>query len=279
MKAKANLCEVVRSSATAIPLADESVSLTITSPPYHNAIDYEKHLQGNNAWYRGNAGIELATYLDQMVLAFTDVYRTTRESGFCCIVVGNELSEGTLIPLPHLLIQRLCEPNGPWKFHEEIIWNKVTGGLDRFGVTIQRPFPTYFRANIMHEHILILRRGNLLHVRDGSSRIEITDLVKRDTSNSIWHIAPVPPKFIKHPCPFPEEIPIRLVSLYSNRGDLVLDPFLGSGQTGKAAKHLSRRFIGFDLMGGYCDLAKSRIESEQVHVRPQLVAKWEKVPR
>ncbi len=279
LTSKSDLTEVLQSSATAIPLVEQSVSLTVTSPPYHNAIDYVKHLQGNNVWYRGNAGLDLSSYLNEMVISFTDVFRATKESGFCCIVIGNELSDGTMIPLPHLLIQRLCEPQGPWKFHEEIIWNKVTGGLDRFGVTIQRPYPTYFRANIMHEHILVLRKGKLVHVRDSSSRLKITELMKRDTSNSIWNIAPVPPKFIDHPCPFPEEIPMRLIALYSNKGDLILDPFLGSGQTGKAAKFMSRRFVGSDIMREYCRLGKSRIQSEPVHIRPQLVAKWEKVTK
>ena len=101
--------------------------------------------------------------------------------------------------------------------------------------------------------------------------------MKKDTSNSIWNVAPVPPNFIEHPCPFPEEIPLRLITLYSNKGELVLDPFMGSGQTGKAAKYLSRSFIGLDLQRRYCELAKSRIGSEKLHIRPQLVAKWEKI--
>ena len=165
------LSEVSTASATSLPLKKDSVTLTVTSPPYHNAIDYSKHIQ-KNTWYRGNAGIALEPYLEDMTTAFREVYDATRQSGFCCIVIGNELSNGTMIPLPHLLVERLSEPNGPWKFHEEIIWSKVTGGLDRFGVTIQRPFPTYYRANIMHEHILILRKGGLKHVQDSSSKFE-----------------------------------------------------------------------------------------------------------
>jgi DNA modification methylase len=268
-----NIC----SSAQTIPLRDSKVRLSVTSPPYHNAINYEKHLEGANSWYRGNLEIPLEKYLETMYAAFSEVFRVSMDSGFCCIVIGNELSNGAMIPLPHLLTNRLCKPNGPWEFHEEIIWNKVTGGLDRFGVTIQRPFPTYYRANIMHEHILILRKGKLTHEKDLGSRFEIDEVMKRDTSNSVWNIAPVPPKYIDHPCPFPEELPQRLITLYSNREDLVLDPFVGSGQTGKAAKHLSRRFVGIDLQLAYAKLSQHRIESEKLHVRPQLVAKWEKI--
>lgn len=267
---------VAVASAISIPVRDNLVSVTVTSPPYHNAIDYSKHLQ-KGQWYRGNAGVGLAFYIGEMFQAFSEVYRITKDSGFCCIVIGNEVSNGTIIPLPHILAQKLCEPEGPWKFHEEIIWNKVTGGLDRFGVTIQRPYPTYFRANIMHEIILVLRKGDLKHVRDEQSKFEINELMKKDISNSIWNIAPVPPKYIEHPCPFPEEIPLRLLMLYSNKGDLVMDPFVGSGQTGKASKFLSRRFVGFDLQRKYCELSKTRIESEPRHIRQQLVAKWEKI--
>ena len=276
MVTRSSLEESLCSSALAIPIRNDTARVTVTSPPYHNAIDYKRHLQ-RDSWYRGNLGTDLEEYLTQMERAFAEIYRVTIESGFCCIVIGNELTNGTIIPLPHLLTERLCAPKGPWAFHEEIIWNKVTGGLDRFGVTIQSPYPTYYRANIMHEHILVLRKGKLVHVKDKESAIEIDDVMKRDTSNSIWNIAPVPPRYIDHPCPYPEEIPLRLISLYSNKGDLVLDPFSGSGQTGKAAKHLLRDFLGLDIQFAYTKLAKKRMTNERLHTRSQLVAKWEKL--
>ena len=275
---RASVAECVCASAMTIPLSNGSVRITVTSPPYHNAIDYKRHLE-KDTWYRGNLGTGLEEYLLEMERAFAEIYRVTSESGFCCIVIGNELSNGSIIPLPHLLTERLCSPKGPWAFHEEIIWNKVTGGLDRFGVTIQRPYPTYYRANIMHEHILVLRKGKLVHMMDKDSAIEIDDVMKRDTSNSIWNIAPVPPRYIEHPCPYPEEIPLRLIALYSNKWDLVLDPFSGSGQTGKAAKHLERDFFGIDIQFLYTKLSKSRMANEKVHTRSQLVAKWEKLPK
>lgn len=267
---------VLCGSAAKIPVKDGVFRLTVTSPPYHNAIDYKKHI-AKNSWYRGNLGDSLEYYLSQMEQAFSEVYRVTMESGFCCIIIGNEISDGTLIPLPHMMIERLCKPKGKWDFQEEIIWNKVTGGLDRFGVTIQRPYPTYYRANVMHEHILVLRKGQLAHQKHSLSKFVIDDVMKKDTSNSIWNIAPVPPRYIDHPCPFPEEIPQRLVTLYSNKGEFVLDPFSGSGQTGKAAKFLGRNFVGIDIEKEYTKLSKKRVETEKPHVRPQLVSKWEKI--
>jgi DNA modification methylase len=267
--------QILNASALSIPLKSGTVSLTVTSPPYHNAIDYSRHVKTKGEWYRGNLGASLEKYLEDMKVGFHEVYRVTKKSGFCCVVIGNELSNGSLIPLPHLITTLLCSDK-TWQFHEEIIWNKVTGGLDRFGVTIQRPFPTYYRANIMHEQILVFRKGELEHSKDEHSKFVIDEIMKKDTSNSIWNIAPVPPGYIDHPCPFPEEIPLRLITLYSNVGDLVMDPFMGSGQTGKASKFLGRRFIGLDIQEKYCFLAQRRIASEELHVRPSLVAKWEK---
>ncbi|MHB1908069.1 MAG: DNA-methyltransferase [Nitrososphaerales archaeon] len=266
---------IVNGTGSTIPLRSETVALTVTSPPYHNAIDYGKHLEGS--WYRGNLGITLKSYLEEMRIVFSEVYRVTKRSGFCAIVIGNEISNGSIIPLPHLISTALCF-EGKWTFHEEIIWNKVTGGLDRFGVTIQRPFPTYYRANVMHEQILVLRKGDLEHVKDEESKFVIDEVMKKDVSNSIWNIAPVPPRYISHPCPFPEEIPLRLIMLYSNKRDLILDPFMGSGQTGKAAKYLERGFVGIDLQSKYCKLSNKRME-EQLHVRAPLVAKWEKLAK
>ena len=277
LKRSVQYLEVLKGSSRNLPLASDAVSLTVTSPPYHNAIDYRKHALKQDLWYRGNLGSDLNSYFDEMTETFDEVYRVTRESGFCCIVIGNELLKGKMIPLPHLLAQLLCSKEHRWTFHEEIIWNKVTGGLDRFGVTIQRPFPTYYRANVMHEHIFVLRKGELKHTKDEPSKITIDEVMKRDVSNSVWNVAPVPPGYIDHPCPFPEEIPLRLIKLYSNKQDLVLDPFVGSGQTGKAAKFLLRNFVGIDLQGSYCSLSKKRIDSENLHIRAQLVPKWEKL--
>lgn len=268
--------DMVCGSATNIPITENKFRVTVTSPPYHNAINYKKHI-ARNSWYRGNLGVSLDDYLKQMEAAFLEVYRVTMESGFCCIVIGNEISNGSIVPLPHLLTERLCKPRGPWHFQEEIIWNKITGGLDRFGVTIQFPYPTYYHANVMHEHIIVLRKGRLVHQKDGSSRFSVDEVMKKETSNSIWNIAPVPPRFIDHPCPFPEEIPQRLISLYSNKGDFVFDPFAGSGQTGKAAKYLERYFVGLEIEKKYTELSKKRIDCEKAHTRAQLVARWEKV--
>lgn len=259
-----------------------SIQLTITSPPYGNAIDYDLHVSKKNLeYYRGISKVSLDDYLNNLVSVFNEqVYRVTKEGGYCCIVIANEVVNGTLIPLPHLLLSKLVSPDGKWNLHEEIIWHKVTGGTNRYGSFIINPYPKYYRANIMHEFILVLRKGDVK-----SGRTQRRDILPatheewtKEIANSVWHLAPVPPGFINHPCPFPEEIPYRLMKLYSYNGDIVLDPFNGSGQTTKVAYKLDRHFLGIDIRQEYVDLAQARLSNEPLHIRSEaLIANWKKI--
>lgn len=263
-------------------LPENTVQLTITSPPYRNAIDYDMHASGGGGYYRGKLKLSTAEYLDDMTEIFGEkVYRVTKEGGYCCVVIANEVVNGTILPLPHMLLSRLVEPFGKWQLHEEIIWHKVTGGTNRYGSFVINPYPKYYRANIMHEFILILRKGDV-----SSGRTRRKDALPatheewtKEIANSVWHIAPVPPGYIEHPCPFPEEIPYRLMKLYSYEGDTVLDPFNGSGQTTKVAHHFGRRYLGMDVVAEYVQLAKMRIAREPLHIRNEaLIASWKKIP-
>ncbi len=258
-----------------------SIQLTITSPPYRNAIDYNTHVQGTG-YYRGTSRITTTEYLRDMSEIFNyHIFNVTREGGYCCIVIGNEVVNGNILPLPHMLLTNLVQPFGNWNLHEEIIWHKVTGGTNRYGSFVINPYPKYYRANIMHEFILVLRKGDV-----NSGRTQRYDALPakheeftKEIANSIWHIAPVPPGYINHPCPFPEEIPYRLMKLYSYKDDVILDPFNGSGQTTKVAHHFSRKFIGIDIVNRYAELAEERLQDEPLHIRADaLIAKWQKIP-
>lgn len=258
----------------------DSVQLTITSPPYRNAIDYETHV-GRTGYYRGTTRVTTTEYLKEMTEIFNEhIFRVTRDGGYCCIVIGNEVVSGNILPLPHMLLSNLVKPFGNWSLHEEIIWHKVTGGTNRYGSFVINPYPKYFRANIMHEFILVLRKGDV-----STGRTQRHDALPakheeftKEIANSIWHIAPVPPGFIDHPCPFPEEIPYRLMKLYSYKEDVILDPFNGSGQTTKVACHFLRKFVGIDRVNKYVELAEERLHDEPLHMRPQaLIPKWKKI--
>jgi len=269
---------------------DEIVDLTITSPPYRNAIDYDMHVKhGNNPQknYRGKLSIKVSQYIEEIGSVFNEVKRVTRDGGYCCIVIGNEINKGTLEPLPALLVAKLNQQG--WNLHEEIVWHKVTGGANRAGSFVQHPYPSYFRANIMHEVILVMRKGkNRLRKMEHAFTNIDPNIVWKEIVNSVWHIAPVPPGFLEHPCPFPEEIPYRLINLYSNVDDVILDPFNGTGQTTKVAKYMERRFLGIDIHQQYVDYAKSRLK-EPPHIRDESITlefervgssipKWKKLP-
>lgn len=251
-----------------------SVALTVTSPPYRNAINYSQHVtnlkNSDNVWMRGTGEEKTEDYLDTMQQIFDQVFKVTKEGGFCCIVIGDEVVNGKLVPLPSLLLSRLVNYENEddpqkWRFRDMIIWNKVTSGRNgsgnRFGLFIQFPYPSYFRANIMHEYILVLQKGKARDdiVKTDEEKIPLNRIVKRELANSIWNIPPVPPRSVKHPVPFPEQIPWRLTTLLTKKGDMILDPMNGSGQTTKVAYNMGRKYLGFDVKKEYVDEAKKRL--------------------
>ena len=267
-------------------LSPASVSLTVTSPPYWNAIDYDVHAGGSGGeWYRTRQYSEgfgdYEEYLDLLLRVFAEVHRVTKPGGFCAIVIGTVLLNGRHIPVPFDLTARMAAAD--WEFHQDIIWHKTTAGVKRAGSAIQKPYPGYYYPNIMTEYILLFRKPGAKIYRQANgnreaSRFEIDDVFKMDTANNIWHIAPVPPRTIDHPCPFPEEIPYRLITMYSYQGDTVLDPFVGSGQTTKVARALGRHPVGYDTKQEYTDYAQSRL-AEPLRLRDrQLTATFNKIP-
>ncbi len=262
-------------------LADDSVDLTVTSPPYSNAIDYTTHASDPDANYRPRQELDYHHYLEFLDRAFGETLRVTRPGGFCAIVVGTVLEKGVHIPLPYHLVSRM-EQLG-WEFHQDIIWSKVTGGVKRAGSVIQHPYPGYFYPNLMLEYILVFRKPGTRRIYQGRSQEEkerdrflVDSVFTKDIANNIWHIAPVPPGQLDHPCPFPEEIPYRLIRLYSYTGDLVLDPFCGVGTTLKVARNLGRRWAGYEILPKYRDLALRRVR-EPIKLRKQLIELYDKI--
>src|SRR3990172_9339968 len=108
-----------------------SVALTITSPPYRNAINYTQHVKnlkdGKKKGFRGSVGGTLESYLSDMKKIFSEVNKVTVPGGFCCIVIADELDEGTILPLPSLLLAELLDHSNPesgWHLMDIIVWNK-----------------------------------------------------------------------------------------------------------------------------------------------------------
>ncbi len=267
-------------------LPDGTISLTVTSPPYWNAIDYDLHSERPGTYYRTRRYAEGFDGYDQY-LAWLDsvlgheVYRVTKPGGFCAIVVGTVLERRRHFPVPFDLTARLVRSG--WEFHQDIVWHKCTAGVKRAGIAVQYPFPGYFYPNIMTEYILIFRKPGPVIFAGRSDRekeraaFPVNRLFVNETANNVWHVAPVPPGAIDHPCPFPEELPFRLIGLYTYPGERVLDPFVGSGQVGKVARALGRAFAGYDTSPGYAAMARRR-SAEPLRIRPrQIVARFDKL--
>jgi len=202
---------------------------------------------------------------------FSQVRKVTMPGGFCCIVIADEIDEGTLLPLPSYMLARLLDNSDPeegWHLRDIIVWNKVTAGRsgagNRFAQFIKIPVPTRYRANIMHEYILILQKGKKARMlpQDTKEKIPLNRAMKRQVAQSIWDMTPVPPNVVDHPAVFPEQIPWRLIHLFTVPGDTVLDPMCGSGQTVKVANHLGRKYIGVDIRKEYAKLAKKRLKEK-----------------
>lgn len=268
-------------------LKADSVALTVTSPPYWNAIDYDIHANDKSKHYRTRAYAEGYTeyeeYLNWLQSIFSEVFRVTKPGGFCAVVIGTVLQKGRHYPVPFDAITRMARIG--WEFHQDIIWHKCTGGVKRAGVTIQKPYPGYYYPNIMTEYILVFKKPgeaiykNTPDAKKKKSAYPINRVFTMDIANNVWHIAPVPPDHLDHPCPYPEEIPQRLISLYSYQGDLVLDPFAGSGQTLKVAKHLKRKYVGYEIIKKYVNLTEKRL-TEPLSLREyQLIATFDKVQK
>lgn len=264
----------------------ESVTLTVTSPPYWNAVDYDRHANDPSESYRTreySAGFcDYPSYLTWVTGIFGRVLEKTRPGGFLAVVVGTVLLKGAAYPVPFDLVPKVVDLG--WLFHQDFIWHKSTGGVKRAGVFIQHPYPGYYHPNIMTEYILVFRKPGDPIYRNVSgdtrdrARYEVGAVFTKEVANNVWHIAPVPPRVLEHPCPFPEEIPYRLIQLYTYPGDTVLDPFLGSGQTTKVAFALGRNAIGYDSVETYVDYAWRRLEEPLAVRTSQLIAEFGHIP-
>jgi DNA modification methylase len=275
----ASSCESMRE------LADGEVTLTVTSPPYWDTMRYPEWLEAKQTGKVSGRGMpptrSYEEFLAEQQRVFAEVYRVTRPGGHCIVNVTAIQHKGRCYPIPIDMAKRLSDLG--WEYMHEMVWYKSRAALDRFGVLIQHPYPGYFYPNIVTEWLLVFRKpgprlfNGVDPVTKEAARLPRSELLTRDICNNLWTIQPVPPKRQDHPCPFPEELPHRLILLYSYPGDLVLDPFLGSGTTSKVAVALGRRAVGYELEERFIEVAIRRL-SEPLNLRPeQLIIEFKRV--
>ena len=231
-------------------LKDESVDLVVTSPPYWNLKDY-----GN-----GDSDKGYGQYIKEIEQVLIEVVRVLKTGRFACINVGTAVSNYEMKHIPSDVIDIMKKLG--FIFRKEIIWYKPKGtqGLWQRGTTKflkKNPYPCGLNLNIMHEYILIFQK-------DGDPNIifcendKLTEEFIKEVCWSVWDMRVAYTK--GHPAPFPDKLPERLIKLYTKDGELVLDPFGGSGTTMKVARDLNRKSIIYEINKKYVDLIKEKVE-------------------
>lgn len=231
----------VHSSENMKELPDNSVHLMITSPPYNVTKEYDQNLT-------------LQQYLRLIENVMKETYRVLVNGGRACVNVAN-LGRKPYIPLSDY-IGRIMTDIG-FNNRGQIIWDKAasSGGSCAWGSWKSATNPS---LRDVHEYILVFSEGSLSR-KKGKDTIRKEDFL--EWTKSIWKMSTESAKRVKHPAPFPEELPHRLINLYSFEGDIILDPFMGSGTTAVAALKNKRRYVGYDVSMEYVRNANQRIAS------------------
>ena len=222
----------------AIPSA--SVGLAFTSPPYCVGKDYDEDMT-------------MEQYLALIENVGREVLRVLVPGGRYVVNIAN-LGRKPYIPLTAMFYeihQRLgFLPMG------EIIWRKGKGasGSCAWGSWRSAKAP---RLRDLHEYLLVFSKERFDRPDKGVSDIERDEFMQ--STLSVWEIAPESAKRVGHPAPFPVALAERAIRLYSYVGDVVLDPFVGSGTTCAAAKRNGRHWVGYDVNADYCEMARQRV--------------------
>jgi site-specific DNA-methyltransferase (adenine-specific) len=225
-------------------IPDDSVHLMITSPPYNVGKLYDKDMS-------------LDEYRDFLVTVWKEVYRVLVPGGRACINIAN-LGRKPYIPLHAYIIEDMIKLG--FLMRGEIIW--VKGNTASSSVA----WGTYMSAKNpvlrdSHEYILVFSKKSFTRGVKANMKSTMTKEEFIEYTKSVWYIGAESATKIGHPAPFPIELPKRLIKLYSFEGEVVLDPFMGSGTTALAAIELNRHYIGYEIDQKYIDIANRRIKS------------------
>ena len=239
-------------------LSNESVHLVITSPPYWQLKDYGSNDQiGFNHTYE--------EYINNLNLVWNECYRVLNNGCKLCINIGDQFARSVyygrykVIPIRTEII-KFCETIG-FDYMGAIIWQKVTTCNTTGGATIMGSFP-YPRNGILkldYEFILIFKKsGESPKVsREIKEQSKLTIKEWNEYFAGHWNFSGE--KQGKHLAMFPEELPKRLIKMFSFQRDTILDPFLGSGTTTLAAKNLKRNSAGYEINSASLSIIKDRI--------------------
>jgi DNA modification methylase len=233
----------LQSSEDMSALPDNSVHLMVTSPPYNVQKEYDRDLT-------------LEEYLGLLRRVFREVNRLLVPGGRACVNIAN-LGRKPYIPLHVYVIHDMLELG--YLMRGEIIWDKAASASTStaWGSWLSASNPV---LRDVHEYILVFSKQTFSRPgKDRESTIERDEFLS--FTKSVWTFPAESARAVGHPAPFPEELPRRLIQLYTFEGDVVLDPFCGSGTTCVAAKNTGRHFLGYEINAEYVQKAEERLKA------------------
>ena len=258
--------QIFHGSATDMhQVPDASVALVVTSPPYFAGKAYEEALG------EGHIPANYIEYLSMLEDVFAECVRTLEPGGRIAVNVAN-LGRKPYRSLSADVI-RILQDRLRLLMRAEIVWVKQRGasGSCAWG-SFQRPSNPVLRD--LSERIIVASKGRLdravsqrrRHQRGLPSEGSLFRDEFMEATTDIWDIAPERASRVGHPAPYPVELPERLINLYTYRGDVVLDPFMGSGTTAVAAISTERHYLGYDTEPAYIETANQRIAAERARL-------------
>lgn len=244
-------------------IPDNSVHLMVTSPPYYNApFDYPGLFKSYDS------------FLGLIREFGKELYRVMSPGRVAAFVTDDMLVDGEKYPVVADITKIIMEAG--FRYRDKIVWKKPEGYTrisHRSGVLLQHPYPMYFYPDNLQESILLFQKGQFdySYIRQlppaikEASKINLSEFNDEKWNLTVWEIVnvlPLPGRLEEGIAAFPEEIPRRLIKLFTFVSETVLDPFLGSGTTTKMAKELGRNSYGYEI-----DLELNPIICKKVGVR------------
>jgi DNA modification methylase len=226
---------------------DGRVSLIVCSPPYNVRKPYSNH----------DDDMPLDEYKKLLLDVWRECKRVLRPGGRLCVNVAGVWRQPYL-PLHSIIWEQLVDQL-KFQMRGEIIWNKgASVGVSTAWGSFASPSNPTLRD--VHEYVLVFSKDGEFKLENQTNETpDIRNIEFVEWTRSVWDMPTESAKRVGHPAPFPEELPRRLILLYTFPGDIVLDPFAGSGSTCLAAYHTKRRYVGYDVDGGYVRVARKRL--------------------
>jgi len=250
---------IIGNCMTMKEIPDESVHLMATSPPYFNApFDYKGLFKNYDQ------------YLGVLNRVAKEVFRVLKDGRIAVLNIDDMLVNSEKFPI--VADATKIFQNAGFRYRDRIIWKKPDGYLRisrRSGVLLQNPYPMYFYPDNLLESVIIFQKGKFNYhsipkeIRE-VSKIDIKEFSDNKWYMTLWEMVNVLPGSLleREIAAFPEELPYRIINLFSYVGETVLDPFVGSGTTMKVARDLRRNSIGIEIKKSLIPIIKKKLGFE-----------------